>query len=565
MKSFLACLFLIIIGALIFGAVLKGIWGNIPAESLKDKTEYSLRDRGRYLLTQNLIEHQTFALTREQANLAAPDAGYYKGKWFELYPPGLSILAIPFYIVGLRFNLSFVATFVMGGIFAIGILIFTFLIARQILKMPYWASILASIIFGFSSNSLGYSTSLFQHHASAFFILASFYAVYQYKIHKKWGFILGFFIWASYGLVIFLDYPNAILMLPVMIYFLIVSINIKKVNDRINLVFRPAIIITSVFFILITALHLYYNYVNFGSATKLSGSLIGFREGVDKALDKGGSLNDNLKKLSQKKNPVNSFKETSIANGAFELFIAPDRGLFIFSPVFILAFVGVFYAASRMDLEKGTLISIAAVTIFFYASWGDPYGGWAFGPRYLITALPFLALFVSYFLSVNSHKIVSKIVAFLLIGISAAISMLGAVTTNATPPQSEAVWLNSHYQTGTHYGIQYAFDFLMSGKTSSFVYTYFLHNRMSLLQYYELLLGGVMVVFTFVLFVMPVLGLIRSAPIFRRKSVPDKVSPAFVPVEHIRGAKGGAAEREIIPFERKYHARLVSLRKNDGN
>ncbi len=500
MKSFFSCLFLILIGAAVYGLVIKGIPGNPKPSDMMNITEYSLRDRARFILTQNLVERHTFVLTREQADMAAPDVGYYGGNWYILSPPGTSIIAIPFYILGLKFNLSLIFMFIMGDLFAIGNLIFIFLISRQILKLPYWDCILDGLIFGFSSTSLSYAYSLFQHHTTAFLILSGFYAVYQYKMHKTWGFLWGLYVWLAYAVIITLDYPNALLMLPVMVYFLLESLKFGKDDGKYKINLRLALVYSSIFFVGITFLHGYYNKTNFGGWTKISSSLAGYREGVQKDLDQGNldEVNALVNQAQTKKAPTNFLKETLLVNSSNTLLLALDKGLLIFNPIFILGIAGIFAAFRKMDLEKATLIALAAVVLFLYSSWWDPNAGWAFGPRYLIPMMPILAIFVAYFLSVVRFKFISKIVAFVLISFSCAVSLLGAVTTNAVPPKVEAVPLHSKY------GIPYSIDFLLNGKTTSFAFNYFLHNKFTLVDYFFIIYAFLMVIFIVVLFIIPI-------------------------------------------------------------
>lgn len=501
MKNFLACLFLIIIGTTIYGLVIKGTTGNPTANDLKGISEYSLRDRGRYILTQNLVENRSFALNREQADLAAPDAGYYKGNWYLLYPPGLSVLAVPFYITGHYFNLSQLFTFSMGIFFAIGSLLFIFLVSREILKLPFWASIFASLVFGFGSTSLSYVTSLFQHHATAFLIISGFYAVYQYKIQKKWSFLWAIYVWFGFGLAIFIDYPNAVLLLPVMVYFLLTSLELIKQESHYKLKLRPSIILTSVFFVGIMCLHGYFNSVSFGGWTKLSGSLTGYREGVDKSLDQGTYDLDSKRfsEIQAQKNPSNFISENKLIRGLGTLLFALDRGLLIYNPIFILGIFGMFYAFYNISLEKSILIALVFVNLFFYSSWGDPWGGWAFGPRYLIPAMPLLAVFVGYFLYNFKYKLVSKITALFIFIFSAAVSLLGALTSNAVPPKLEAIPLK------VKYGIPFNMQSLSEGKTNDFAFNYFFHNYLTLTQYWYVILGIMILVAILVIFILPVI------------------------------------------------------------
>ena len=72
----------------------------------------------------------------------------------------------------------------------------------------------------------------------------------------------------------------------------------------------------------------------------------------------------------------------------------PRRGLFIYCPVLLFALVGLVLAARRKETrpEAITCLSIFGVTLLFNASFNGWHGGWSTGPRFLVPALPFLAL-----------------------------------------------------------------------------------------------------------------------------------------------------------------------------
>jgi hypothetical protein len=73
---------------------------------------------------------------------------------------------------------------------------------------------------------------------------------------------------------------------------------------------------------------------------------------------------------------------------------APDYGLFVFSPVLALGFVGALVlAAHRRERREGVLIlSIAALMFLFLAGMSNWRAGWCVGPRYITTVAPFLIL-----------------------------------------------------------------------------------------------------------------------------------------------------------------------------
>jgi hypothetical protein len=70
---------------------------------------------------------------------------------------------------------------------------------------------------------------------------------------------------------------------------------------------------------------------------------------------------------------------------------SPDYGLFIFSPVLALGFLGAMALVARRPRREGVLIaSIAALMFLFLAGMSGWRAGWCVGPRYITTVAPFL-------------------------------------------------------------------------------------------------------------------------------------------------------------------------------
>lgn len=83
-----------------------------------------------------------------------------------------------------------------------------------------------------------------------------------------------------------------------------------------------------------------------------------------------------------------------MADGVSALLLSPNRGLLIFTPISLLGFAGIarVLALCRHDrlLVLFALASLAhLVLVGSYRVW---WGGWSFGPRYLIEILPTLAI-----------------------------------------------------------------------------------------------------------------------------------------------------------------------------
>ncbi|MBI5629415.1 MAG: hypothetical protein HY921_00875 [Elusimicrobia bacterium] len=76
------------------------------------------------------------------------------------------------------------------------------------------------------------------------------------------------------------------------------------------------------------------------------------------------------------------------------LLFSPSRGLLFVSPIFLYSIMGLVHFWRRRDLrsEFWTCGAIIAGTLLLNASYFGWHGGWTYGPRYLVGALPFLCL-----------------------------------------------------------------------------------------------------------------------------------------------------------------------------
>lgn len=66
-----------------------------------------------------------------------------------------------------------------------------------------------------------------------------------------------------------------------------------------------------------------------------------------------------------------------------------SKGLFVFSPVLLLAFVRL----RGLDISRAarvTLVLVPVVTLLVYGGYANWHGGWTVGPRYILAVVPFL-------------------------------------------------------------------------------------------------------------------------------------------------------------------------------
>lgn len=496
---------LAVTGLLLYGLTLRGVPGNIPVSAIKGNLDQATEplelspERGRYAMIVSLAEDHSFALRKELGLMVYPDVGYYRGKFFSFFAPGVSILALPFYLLGYGFNLSQVASYATVSLFAVMNLILIFIICRSVLRLPDWTGLAAALIFGFGCSAWSYAITLYQHHVTVFLMLSAFLAAWKFRSNGRFGFFWAAYVWLSYAYAIFIDYPNAILLSPVMVYFAQGAFRLVKDYRRHDYILslRPVLFLSSLVFAAGMTLHGYYNSVNFGDWKRLSGGLPSYKTIVEMKLE--GQANPDqiiISKLGEK-NVVGFFREERLPNGFAVLTVSADRGLFLYAPVFLVALFGMALAVRKRTPELLALLSSVIVNVFLYSSWGDPWGGWAFGPRYLIPSMAVLSIFIATVLARAEYSRTARFIVWPLFLISASISLLGALTTNAVPPQSEAAVLH------TEYNFLHNLKFFWDGRSGSFVYNTYLSGLLTLPVLFVVIYVFLSVLMFTTLFILP--------------------------------------------------------------
>ncbi len=502
MKSILVALTIIFLSAILYALTLRGVPGNPPISRYKDDLDHATKpfelspERARFVLTRSLAENKSFSLSPALTIAATPDVGYNDGKFFILFAPGVSVLALPLYLLGNWLGVAQVASFATISIFAIGNLLLIYLISKKIFKRSDSTAILSALIFGFASTSWSYAITLYQHHVTLFFILSGFFSAWHFKTAMKYKWLYSLYVWFAYGMSIFFDYPNIILLTPVMAYHLLSAFDTQKLATKLKLRFNFSYLLTSIIFVLLISLHGFYNNANFGSPTKLSGSILDYQEYQKQ---KKGLL-----KEEAHTEKINSFfQETQFPSGLSILTAGDERGIFRYSPIFFLAVIGILFSLSqgKQQTENHALLGIAFVNLFLYSSWGDPWGGWAYGPRYLIPTMAVLSLFIGVLLQKIKNgwrSILLRIATAILFAYSSAVALLGAITSNANPPKVEAKQLIVKL-----YDPLLNIKYFNEGKSGSYLYNSFLAKYMSLQEFALIIWSTLMIFALILLFIVP--------------------------------------------------------------
>ncbi len=520
-RGSISALFLVIFSLFCFGVLflsVRGHYGNPMAEELN--TRYWKEDgplelspeRGRFALVYSLVEDQSFVFSLPIARFTTPDLGYANGKYVSLFAPGVSFLVIPGYLIGKFFGSSQVGTFLPISLFAVlnGVLIIKI---ANILSAHRSAAIMAGIIFLFATPAYAYGVTLYQHHISTFLILSSFYLLFRYR--SLWVLPI---VWILIACSIPIDYPNLFFMMPLGIYALLRSFSLRTQKEQYVFQIKFGGLFSLISIALPMIFFFWFNAVSYGNPFQLSGTLP-----TVKAIDEEGNptfpqdagtqkneafFTDPTK---QKKSAVGFFKTRNMIQGLYIHFASPDRGIIYYAPI---VFLGVFsfpFLYRKHSSFAQVMIGIIGMNILLYSMWGDPWGGWAFGSRYLIPSYALLSVGIAVVLSVYARNFAILSLVFVLFCYSVGVNTLGAITSNQNPPKVEVLSLEALTGTEQKYTYERNWNFLQAGGIKSFVYTTWLRSSIDPVSYYWALVSAIIGVGSMVLITVFFLGKKRGA------------------------------------------------------
>lgn len=480
---------------------LRGLPGTPNATELNNKVwkdagplELS-PERGRFALTYSLIEDKSFQFSLPVARFATPDLGYWNGNYVSLFAPGLSMLIIPGYVLGKSIGLSQVGSFAIISLFAV----LNFVLIRGIaglLGANRKASFIAGLAFLFATPAFAYAVTLYQHHISTFLILLSTFLLIRFK--NRWWSLCA--IWFLCGVSLIVDYPNLFLMAPIGVAAVLSMFSITKkktIGTIISL--HSKLLFTFIGVILPIVVFGMANFYSYGNPMQLAGTVPYIAE-IDEngepviPLDEeGNKVVEDLSEV-EAQSSVTFFHPRNIVNGLYIHTLSIDRSVFIYTPVILFGLLGAYLLYKRNNQYLQLLVGIAAVNLILYSMWGDPWGGWAFGSRYLIPTYAILAIFIAIALSTYAKNKILLIIFGIIMSYSIAVNTLGALTSNANPPRVQILALEEQTGIEQKYTYERNINYLINTGSKSFIYNTYVKNYITPIEYYLIIAGLITIV-----------------------------------------------------------------------
>jgi len=281
------------------------------------------------------------------------------GRGGELYSRkgiGTSLVALPLAWLGLVIPFwGFVQTTLLLNVIVTalsGLLVFLYL---QRLGYSREIGLVLALLFGLGTMAWPYSKYCFSEPLTGLALLATAYFLLRFKETQATRDLT--LAGTSLGLAISTRLATAaiapLFLFPLLAYSLL---------DRVH--YRPLIPFLAAFFIPLILWGLLiggYNYLRFGNPLTT------------------GYL------------PQESFR-TPLLTGLAGLLVSPGRGLFLYCPIFLLILPAFPTFLARHRIEGAFSLSLVTVYILLYSKWFMWHGGFAWGPRFLVPILPFLAI-----------------------------------------------------------------------------------------------------------------------------------------------------------------------------
>lgn len=494
--------------ALILAMVVRGLPGN-PTSAELGTASWSFNgplelspERGRLALTYSLIENHSLIFDVAVARLALPDLAINaSGEYVSLFAPAVSFLAAPGYLLGKMYGASQFGAYAVVAVFALlnGWLLVA--IARR-LGAGMWAAVVGAIVYLFATPAFPYASTLYQHHISVFLMLLSIWVLVSYRNILSLA-----IVWFACALSVVVDNPNLFLMFPIGVFALIRLWELLREGTSFAIGKSALALLTLVGFVLPIVLFGWYNKAAYGNPFQLPGTLQGVSEigsdgkpVVENSYEKEVLSSEQLAERGQaqeaEKTAVGFFKTRNLYNGFYIHFLSQDRGILFFTPVILLGIFG-FVLLYRTNSQMVALfVAAIGANVLLYSMWGDPWGGWAFGSRYLIPTYALLALGIA--LSLSRYRFSWVFLALLipLFVYSAGVNTLATVTTNANPPKIQVLALEKQTGHEEKYTFLRNWEYLngryQGANAKSFVYQVWGKEHMSPKEYFFLVYGLVM-------------------------------------------------------------------------
>ncbi len=330
-----------------------------------------------FVLVQALAEGHTFVLDAFLPPVAV-DLSTYGGHYYSNKPPGFALLVVPGYLV-FRYvllplwNARPVPDFL--PLFAVALascaVILTYLLALE-LEVRRKNATLGALVAGLATIQIVYAVSFMNNIASTTFLLLALWAAFRYR-HTRRPFFLYLAAFSS-GYSVLINFSMSVVLLPLAGYLFWI---LSQERHRRHFYRKLVLFVVSG---LVPLLFLgFYNYRCFGNPFVTAYSHYQAPDYV------------------QFDSPAEAYSSGNLWVGLWGFLFGASRGLFVYTPVLILAWPGLYLSLreKRVRLEWIVVAATIAVNIILFAQYRYWFGGHFIGPRHILPILPLVTLLMA--------------------------------------------------------------------------------------------------------------------------------------------------------------------------
>ncbi|MEK7087196.1 MAG: hypothetical protein AAB958_00645, partial [Patescibacteria group bacterium] len=354
------------------------------------------------------------------------------------------------------------------------------------------AANIGALVFVFASPAFAYASTLYQHHISTFLILLGIYALIRWN--NLWSVAL---VWFLIAFSVVVDIPNVFFMMPLGVYALARVVWVEKEKFKLKINFNMLGFLTFLAIVPSVLLFLWFNQASTGNPFQLPGTLQSVEAIDEKGLPTQSEISKllNLQTTSHKeKTAVGFFKTRNLLNGFYIHLISPDRGILWFTPVILLSILGFAYLYKSNRSAANLILATIGFNIILYSLWGDPWGGWAFGSRYLIPSYALGGIGLSFALTKFRKNYLFGIIFIVLVSYSIWINVLGAITSDTNPPQAQVLSLEDVSGKEEKFTYERNLDLLKKNKSKSFIFQRYASQYITAQEYHQMMTALVIAV-----------------------------------------------------------------------
>jgi len=331
----------------------------------------SPNEGSRLALIMAIVEHQSFKINDFMEWTWWIDYSEYppgSGNYYSDKGPGLSFLGIPFYFLGkfVAYRLysdpllvnGTLASFVVvcGSIFTALSVVVVFEFCK-LLEINEKTSLLTALSYAFGTIAFVYGKTFFAHGTSAFLLISAAYLTVHYFQNGRKDSTKVFLAGLALGYSVCIDYQNVLALPPILAFYAF-----KREFRKLLLFLVP--------YLACLGLLAWYHFVIFDSPFSTPYKYTGYY------------------------GEVQSFQAFSYPMylGLWGLLFSTYRGLFYFSPFLLFTAYGFVLFFRRYPQEAIWFASNFLLMLFVLSVYVVWHGGGAYGPRLLLSVIPFIVV-----------------------------------------------------------------------------------------------------------------------------------------------------------------------------